>query len=127
MGGDADVGKHRHLHAAAKTKALDAGNGRLGIIGKQRALGGAALAIFLGSGGVMARLLELADVGARYEGLAAAAAQDHDAHGSVVAQGCQRLAKSPHISSDIALRLSGLLKVITPTPPAVCLRILPSA
>src|SRR5512143_2577451 len=32
-----------------------------------------------------------------------------------------------HISSDMALRLSGLLKVITPTPPAEDLRILPSA
>ena len=85
MGGNADVREHRHLHAAAETKALDAGNGRLGIIGEQRALGGAAFAIFLGSGGVMACLLELADVGARHERLAAAAAQDHDAHGSVIA------------------------------------------
>lgn len=46
----------------------------------------------------MAVLLELADVGAGDERLAAGAAHDHDAHRIVVAQGRQRFAKSlPHL------------------------------
>src|SRR3954447_11222140 len=122
--GDADVGKHRHLHAAAKTKALDAGNGRLGIIGKQRALGGAYSSEAAALWRVFSNWLMSAP------DTKALPPPPRRITTRTVASSRKAVSASPnpsHISSDIALRLSGLLKVITPTPLAVCLRILPSA
>ena len=63
-----------------------------GIIRQQSALRGAAFGIFLRGLGVVAGLLELADIGARDERLVAGADQDHHAHLGIVAQFDQRVA-----------------------------------
>ena len=98
VGGDADIGQHRDLHAAAQAEAADAGDDRLRIIRQQRALRGALPRIFLRGLGVVAGLLELADIRARDEGLVAGADHDHDAHLGIVAQLDQRVAEPlPHV------------------------------
>ena len=97
LGGKADVGEHRHLHAAAEAEATDARNRRLGIIREQRALGLATPGILLGCFGIVSILFELADVGTRNERLVAGADQDHDADVGIVAQFDQRVAQAlPH-------------------------------
>mgnify|MGYP003694334925 CR=1 FL=1 len=99
VGGDADVRQHRHLHAAAEAEAADAGNGRLRIA--PPAARAARRCVFEYSSeacGVVAGLLELADIGARDERLVAGAGQDHDAHVGIVAQFDQRAAEAlPHL------------------------------
>ena len=98
VGGNADIGQHRDLHAAAEAEAADAGDRRLRVIRQQRALRLAAFGIFLRGLCVVAGLFELADVGARDERLVAGADHDHDADVGIVAQLDQRLAKPfPHL------------------------------
>ncbi len=98
VGRDADVRRHRDLHAAAQAKAADAGDDRFRKIRQQRALRGALFRIFFRGLGVVPGFLELADIGARHKRLVAGAGQDHDPHVGVVAQFDQRLAQPlPHL------------------------------
>src|ERR1700686_3764989 len=98
LGGGPDIRNHRPLHAAAEAEAPDAGDGRLRIIRQQGALRGAPFGILLRRLRVMAGFLELADIGARYEGLVAGADQDYDAHIGIVAQFDERVTKAlPHV------------------------------
>ena len=98
VGGDADIGRHRHLHAAAEAEAPDAGDDRLRIIRQQGALRLALFRIFFRRCRIVADFLELADIGARDERLVAGADHDHDADVGIVAQLDQRAAEPfPHI------------------------------
>ena len=115
--GNADIGEHRDLHAAAETEAADAGDRRFRVVGEQRALGFAASGIFFGGFGVVAGFFELADVGARDERLVAGTDQDHDAH--VAYRRAVRPAPHPVPPTSPATSrcaCAGLLKVMTPTP-----------
>ncbi len=110
FGGDSDVGQHRHLHAAAEAEAADAGDGRFGIVGQQRALRGAPPGILLRGFGVVSGLLELADVGARDERLVPGADQDHDTHIGMLAQFAQGEAEAfPHVERD-GVALGGIVE-----------------
>ena len=97
VGSEANVCQHCDLHAAAEAEAADAGNRRLRVAREQRTLRLAPLRIFFRGRRIVAGLFELADIGARDEGLVAGADQDHDANVGIVAQFDQRVAQAlPH-------------------------------
>ena len=77
------------------------------IIREQRALRGAASGIFLRGLRVVPLLLELADIGAGDERLAAGAGQDPTRTLGSSRNPASAMPSPSHISSDIALRFSG--------------------
>ena len=115
----AQVAAGREVHAAADAVAGDLGDGRLGEIVER-------LVAFLGDRvvadlrlGVGALALELGDVGARDEGLAAGAAHHHAADLGIRRRSPSgRRRSSSHMSSETALSLAGLLKTTWPTAPS---------
>ena len=121
---DAQVAAGRDRNAAADAEAVDRRDGRLARVVErgQSALAGAR--VVLGAVFAHALLFVLRDIGTGDERLAAGARKHDHAHLGV---GLDRSTASPmpcHISSEIALSLSGLLKTMWATAPSRRVRIL---
>ena len=128
VGGNADIGEHRDLHAAAEAKAPDAGNRRLRIIRQQRALRFAAFWNILPRPAALWRVFSNWLISAPETNALSPAPTMITTRTSGLSRSSISALPSPsHISSDMALRFSGLLKVMMPTPSVTLCRILPSA
>ena len=123
LGGDADIRQHRHLHAAAEAEAADAGDGRLRIIRQQRALRGAASWNIPPRPAALWRVFSNWLISAPETNALSPAPTMITTRTSGSSRNSTNALPSPsHISSDMALRFSGLLKVMTPTPSADALQ-----
>src|SRR3981189_1654537 len=128
LGRDADIRQHRHLHAAAEAKTPDAGDGRFRIIGQQRALWSALFFEYSSEASALWRVFSNWLISAPETNALSPAPTMITTRTLGSSRNSTSALPSPsHMSSDMALRFSGLLKVMMPTPSAMLCRILPSA
>jgi len=126
-GSDANICQHGDLHAAAEAEAADAGDRRLRVTLRAARAAPRSVSNIPRGRRIVAGFFELADIGARDEALSPAPTRITTRTSGLSRSSTSAWPRPSHISSDIALRLPGLLKVMIPTPSPTLCRILPSA
>ena len=123
LGGDADIRRHRHLHAAAEAKAPDAGDDRLRDNPPAARAAPRCVLEYSSEASALWRFFSNWLISAPETNALSPAPNRITTRTSGSSRSSTSALPSPsHMSSDMALRFSGLLKVMTPTPSSIALQ-----